>query len=70
MSEINTDIAVCPKCDGEGFLMNRGQQIAAGIISLGLFPLVDAAMSNSVRDSEFSRRCNVCRGHGVVRVPT
>lgn len=62
-------VVVCPKCDGEGFLMNRGQQVAAGIISLGLFPLIDAALSNSARESEFSRRCNVCGGHGVVAVP-
>lgn len=61
--------AICPKCDGEGYLMNRGQQIAAGIISLGVFPLIDAAMSNGPKDSGFSRRCNVCGGSGVLPKP-
>lgn len=46
--------------------MNRGQQIAAGIISLGIFPLIDAAMSASPQDSEFSRRCKVCDGRGYI----
>ncbi len=61
-----SETRICPKCDGEGYLMNRGQQVAAGIISLGIFPLIDAAFSNSPKDSEFSRRCNVCGGHGVI----
>lgn len=60
---------VCPKCDGEGYLMNRGQQIAAGIISLGMFPLMDALVSNGARESEFSRRCNVCKGGGLLPSP-
>lgn len=57
---------ICPKCDGEGWLMNRGQQIAAGIFSLGVIPLIDAAMSNTTKNSEFSRRCNVCKGRGII----
>lgn len=59
-------ICICQKCNGEGYLMNRGQQVAAGIISLGIFPLLDAAMSDSVADSEFSRVCNVCKGRGTL----
>ncbi len=61
-------MVVCPKCDGEGYLMNRGQQVAAGIISFGMFPLIDALTSNGAKESEFSRRCSVCKGHGLVTV--
>lgn len=61
-----TDVSICPKCDGEGYLMNRGQQIAAGIFSLGMIPLVDAAFSNSAKQSDFSRKCNICKGRGLI----
>lgn len=54
----------CPKCEGEGYLMNRGQQIATGILTLGMWPLMDAAVSNGPRDSMLSRRCNFCGGSG------
>lgn len=60
---------VCPKCKGEGYLWNRGQQVALGIISLGMFPLIDIATSNGPKDSMMSRKCNVCKGQGWVRDP-
>lgn len=57
---------ICKKCDGEGYIMNRGSQFAAGIISMGIFPLIDAAMSRSKKDSEFSYKCKICNGEGKV----
>lgn len=61
-------VHVCPRCKGEGYLMNRGQQIALGIFTLGMVPLVDAALSDGPRDSLLSRKCNVCKGRGVVSI--
>jgi len=57
---------VCTKCDGEGYLMNRSQQVAMGILTLGMWPLMDAALSNSAADSLMSRKCPQCRGSGVL----
>lgn len=59
---------VCPKCDGEGYLMNRGQQFAIGLVTFGMAPLIDAALSNSAQESDFSRECPVCKGSGLVRL--
>lgn len=60
-------VQICLNCEGEGYIMNRGQQIATGILTLGMWPLMDAAMSRGARESDFSRKCKVCNGHGVVR---
>lgn len=57
---------VCPKCKGEGYIMNRGQQLAAGIISLGVIPLMDAVLSNGPRESHLSRKCPICKGTGWI----
>ena len=57
--------AICPRCKGEGYLMNRGQQIAMGIFTFGMAPLMDAATSNGPKDSLFSRPCNICNGGGM-----
>ncbi len=58
---------VCPKCNGEGYLWNRGQQIATGLLTLGMWPLMDIATSNGPKDSLMSRKCNACKGQGWVR---
>jgi DnaJ-class molecular chaperone len=64
---MNDVTVVCPKCNGEGYLMNRGQQLALGILTLGFLPLIDAALGAGPRDSMLSRKCNVCSGKGRLR---
>lgn len=57
---------ICPKCHGDGVVMDRAAQIAAGLFTLGMVPLLDAAFRDSKRDSDFARRCPVCSGRGKV----
>ena len=58
--------SVCPKCDGEGAVPHRGEQVMLGIFTFGLAPAIDAVLRDGVKDSLFARRCPVCRGSGWV----
>ena len=58
---------LCPKCKGEGVVINRSAQIGSGLLSIGMIPLMDAITSRSPADSLFSYECPVCRGHGWLR---
>lgn len=57
----------CKKCDGSGCVTNKAEMAFAGVISLGLFPILDAVFSKNKDESEFTYRCAECGGDGVAR---
>ncbi len=54
----------CSHCDGTGYTVNRAEQIATGILTLGMWPLMDAATSSSRKDSLLTTECPICDGWG------
>ncbi len=58
---------ICPKCDGEGHIKNRGEQVFLGLFTFGLGPAIDAILNPDTKDSVFGRECPLCQGHGFLR---
>ena len=60
----NFERVYCKECDGTGYTVNRGEQIATGIFSLGMWPIMDALTSSSRKDSLLTSVCKLCDGNG------
>lgn len=59
-------LALCPKCHGDGYIINQWGRVGFGIVTLGMGALIDIACTSDPSDSMFSYRCRVCKGKGTI----
>lgn len=57
---------ICPKCNGERYVRNRGEQWFFGLFTFGLGPAIDAVVNPDAKDSVFGRKCPTCSGQGFI----
>lgn len=63
-----SDLAICPKCQGERYIKSRGEQIFLGIFTFGLAPAIDAVVNPCAKNSQFGYECPTCDGTGVINM--
>lgn len=64
---MGSDLCVCPKCKGDGWVVNHGARVGFGILTLGIGALIDMATTGHPSESMFSYRCTLCKGRGFIR---
>lgn len=57
---------VCPKCNGDGFVIDRGEQATAAIFTCGVFPIMDFLCRDGRSDSMYAEECPLCEGDKFV----